>query len=67
MANDPKTDQLIRTLIARAAMRFAQGKSRTEVIAELLKDGASQAVAEAIATRGEAANTPLAGVKQDGR
>lgn len=54
MDNDAQTQQLVTTLVVRAATRFAEGKSKHEVIAELEKDGASREVAETIATKGEA-------------
>lgn len=54
MDNDAQTQQLVTTLVIRAATRFAEGKSKHEIIAELEKDGASREVAEAIAAKGEA-------------
>ena len=59
MDNDAQTQQLVTTLVIRAATRFAEGKSQHEIIAELEKDGASRGVAEAIATKGEAIKKPL--------
>jgi hypothetical protein len=63
MANDVATDQLINTLVLRAARRLSEGKSRFDVIAELIKDGASKEVAEAIVTKGELINPILPGYK----
>lgn len=53
MANDAKTQQLVETLVSRAALRFGEGKSRFEILAELEKDGATRDVAEIIATKGD--------------
>ena len=54
MDHDAGAQQLVTTLVLRAAARFAEGKSRLEVIAELEADGAARDVAEAIASQGAA-------------
>ena len=53
MDSDAQTQQVVATLVIRAATRFAEGKSRSEVITELEKDGLPREAAESVATKGE--------------
>ena len=53
MQNDAQTQQVIAGLVVRAANQIAEGKAKSEVIAELERDGCPSDLAQAIATKGE--------------
>lgn len=53
MQNDAQTQQVIAGLVVRAANQIAEGKAKSEVIAELEKEGCPSDLAQAIATKGE--------------
>ena len=52
MNDNPQLFELATELTERAAKRFADGKSKEEVVAELVRDGASIEVAELLAENG---------------
>ncbi len=54
MNENPQLQELVTELTERAAKRFSEGKSNDEVIAELLREGASREVAELLARNGAA-------------
>ncbi len=53
MSDDAQTQQAIANLVMRSASQIAEGKSKSEVVSILEKDGCSNDLAQAIAARGE--------------
>jgi hypothetical protein len=58
---DTNTQQLVTTLILQAATALDAGKSRADVVVFLMQQGATPAVAEAVATKAEAVSLARAG------
>lgn len=53
MESDAQTQQAIAGLVMRSTNRIAEGKSRSQVIAELESEGCPNELAQAIASKGE--------------